>query len=93
MVGGSVVYEQKPYREGAVDCMEVENAGVSSEMWVRILHTGSPRIPGEGSSALGKSGPNARPKGVVDGKQAKDSCTRIWSEGVTETDSVTLLMD
>ena len=70
-----------------------ENAGVSSEMQVRILHTESPRIPGEGSSALGKSGPNARPKGVVDGKQAKDSCTRIWSEGVTETDSVTLLMD
>ena len=52
---------------------------------MRILHTESPRIPGEGSSALGKSGPNARPKGVVDGKQAKDSCTRIWSEGVTET--------
>ena len=47
-----------------------ENAGVSSEMKVRILHTESPRIPGEGSSALGKSGPNARPKGVVDGKQA-----------------------
>ena len=47
-----------------------ENAGVSSEMQVRILHTESPRIPGEGSSALGKSGPNARPKGVVDGKQA-----------------------
>ena len=47
-----------------------ENAGVSSEMQVRILHTDSPRIPGEGSSALGKSGPKARPKGVVDGKQA-----------------------
>ena len=37
---------------------------------MRILHTESPRIPGEGSSALGKSGPNARPKGVADGKQA-----------------------
>ena len=36
-------------------------------MQVRILHTGSPRVPEEGS---GKSGPNARPKGVVDGKQA-----------------------
>ena len=48
-----------------------ENAGVSSEMQVRILHTGSPRIPGEGSSALGKSGPNARLKGVADGKQAE----------------------
>ena len=70
-----------------------ENVGMSSEMWVRIPQAVNPRFPGEGSSALGKSGPKARPKGVVDGKQAKDSCTRIWSEGVTETDSVTLLMD
>ena len=46
-----------------------ENAGVSSEMQVRILHTDRPRFPGEGSSALGKSGPKARPKGVVDGQQ------------------------
>ena len=66
---------------------------MSSEKYVRIIFTDRLRFPGEGSSALGKSGPNARPKGVVDGKQAKDSCTRIWSEGVTETDSVTLLMD
>ena len=44
-----------------------ENAGVSSEMMVRIHHTENPRIPEEGSSALGKSGPKARPKGVVDG--------------------------
>ena len=46
-----------------------ENAGVSSEMQVRILHTDRPRFPGEGSSALGKSGPKARPRGVVDGQQ------------------------
>ena len=45
-----------------------ENAGVSSEMQVRILHTDRPRFPGEGSSALGKSGPKARPRGVVDGQ-------------------------
>ena len=48
-----------------------ENAGVSSEMRVRIPHTESPRIPGEGSSAPGQSGPNAKPKGAADGKQAK----------------------
>ena len=47
-----------------------ENVGMSSEMWVRIPQAVNPRFPGEGSSALGKSGPNARPKGVVDGKQA-----------------------
>ena len=45
-----------------------ENAGVSSEMLVRIQHTDRPRFPGEGSSSLGKSGPKARPKGVADGQ-------------------------
>ena len=35
---------------------------------MRILHTDCLRIPGEGSSALGKSGSKARPKGVVDDK-------------------------
>ena len=36
---------------------------------MRILSTVRLRFPGEGSSALGKSGPKARPKGVVDGQQ------------------------
>ena len=53
----------------SVGALRSENAGVSSEMQVRILHTDRPRFPGEGSSALGKSGPKARPKGVVDGQQ------------------------
>ncbi len=44
-----------------------ENAGVSSEMTVRIRHTDCLRFPGEGSSALGKSGPKTRLKSVVDG--------------------------
>ncbi len=48
-----------------------ENAGVSSEMQVRILHTESTRIPGEGSSALGQSGPNDKQRCEADGKQAK----------------------
>ena len=45
-----------------------ENAGISSETEVRILSIENLRFPGEGSSAQGKSGPKARPKGVVDGK-------------------------
>lgn len=49
-----------------------ENAGVSSETWVRIPRTESPRIPEEGSSALGKSGPKARPRGVADGQQVEN---------------------
>ena len=46
-----------------------ENVGMSSEMWVRIPRAVNPRFPGEGSSALGKSGPKPRPKGVGDGQQ------------------------
>ena len=43
-----------------------ENAGISSESKVRILAVESLRFLGEGSSAQGKSGPKARPEGVVD---------------------------
>lgn len=46
-----------------------ENAGMSSERQVRILSTVRLRFPGEGSSALGQSGPKERPKGVSDGQQ------------------------
>ena len=48
-----------------------ENAGVSSGTWVRIPRTEYPRFPEVGSSALGKSGPKARPKGVVDGQRVE----------------------
>ena len=48
-----------------------ENAGISSESKVRILAVENLRIPEEGSSAQGKSGPKARPEGVVDGQQVK----------------------
>ena len=59
---------RRSYTERSGGAIRSENAGVSSEMQVRILHTDSLRIPGEGSSALGKSGPKARPKGVADGQ-------------------------
>ena len=45
-----------------------ENAGISSERGARNSPVESLRIPGEGSSALGKSGPKSRPKGVDDGQ-------------------------
>ena len=48
-----------------------ENAGISSESKVRILAVENLRFLGEGSSAQGKSGPKARPKGVVDGQQVE----------------------
>ena len=43
-----------------------ENAGMSSENYVGIIMAENPRFLGEGSSAQGKSGAKARPKGVVD---------------------------
>ena len=36
---------------------------------MRIFAAENLRVPGEGSSAQGKSGPKARPKGVADGQQ------------------------
>ena len=48
-----------------------ENAGMSSESKVRIFAVESLRFPEEGSSSQGKSGPNARPKGVVEGQQVE----------------------
>ena len=46
-----------------------ENAGMSSAREVRILPTVCLRVPGEGSSSQGKSGPKTMPKGVADGQQ------------------------
>ena len=38
---------------------------------MRIFTVENLRIPGEGSSAQGKSGPKARPGGVADGQQVE----------------------
>ena len=63
-----------------------ENAGVSSGTWVRIPRTEDPRFPEEGSSALGKSGPKARPRGVVDGQQVEIPVLKLFdkSKGGTQ---------
>ena len=42
---------------------------MSSENYVGIIMAENLRFLGEGSSALGKSGPKVRPKGVADGYQ------------------------
>jgi hypothetical protein len=56
---------------------------------VRIPSAESLRVPEEGSSAQGKSGPKARPKGVVDGQQVEIPVPpqSVMSNGVTEKDS------
>ena len=48
-----------------------ENAGMSNEMYARNIHVESPRFPGEGSSAQGKSGPKPRTMVVGDGEQVE----------------------
>ena len=51
-------------RSGGVSTSE--NAGMSSENYVRIIMVENLRFPEEGSSAQGKPGAKARPRGVVD---------------------------
>ncbi len=48
MVGERCLHIHGSMIERAYGGYGSENAGVSSEMQVRILHTESPRIPGEG---------------------------------------------
>ena len=55
--------------EKTAGAVRSENAGMSSARWVRIPSTVCLRVPGEGSSSQGKSGPKTRPKGVADGQQ------------------------
>ena len=45
-----------------------ENAGMSSENYVRIIMAENLRFPEEGSSTQGKSGPKPRTKVVGDGQ-------------------------
>ena len=48
-----------------------ENAGISSESEVRIFTVESLRVPEEGSSTQGKSGPKVRAKAIADGQQVE----------------------
>ena len=65
--GRGALYKGRSHTEKSGGLYTSENVGISSESKVRILAAEYLRIPGEGSSAQGKSGPKARPKGVVDG--------------------------
>ena|SRR5690554_6304996 len=57
--------------EGLLERLEVRMPVLVAKRRVRIPSAESLRIPEEGSSAQGKSGPKARPKGVVDGQQVE----------------------
>ena len=57
--------------KGLLERLEVRMPVLVAIRKVRILPAENLRIPEEGSSAQGKSGPKTRPKGVVDGQQVE----------------------
>ena len=61
----------RSYTERSSGDITSENAGMSSENYVRIIMVENLRFLEEGSSAQGKPGAKARPKGVVDAHTVK----------------------
>ena len=66
MLGRRASYAGRSRSESSGGLHTSENAGMSSENYVRIIMAENLRFLGEGSSAQGKSGAKARPRGVVD---------------------------
>ena len=68
---------------------------MSNERQARNLSAESLRVPEEGSSAQGKSGPKLRPKGVGDGQQVDIPVPPIHrlNDGGTQKDRVSALLD
>ena len=60
------MYEERSRSVSGGGLHTSENAGMSSENYVRIIMAENLRFLGEGSSAQGKPGAKARPQGVVD---------------------------
>ena len=76
-IGRGAMYTGRSHSGSGGGLYRRENAGISSESKVRILAVENLRFPGEGSSAQGKSGPKARPEGVVDGQQVENPAPYI----------------
>ena len=66
MLGRRASYAGRSRSESSGGLHTSENAGMSSENYVGIIMAENLRFLGEGSSAQGKPGAKARPKGVVD---------------------------
>ena len=64
---------------------------MSSESHARNMAVESPRFPGEGSSAQGKSGPKVRTEVVADGKQVEIPAPPK-NDAVTQKDSTSRVM-
>ena len=70
-IGRGAMYAGRRHSGSGAGLHRRENAGISSEREARNLSVENLRIPGEGSSAQGKSGPKSRPKGVDDGQSVE----------------------
>ena len=66
LMGRGALCTERSKSVSACGLYRSENAGMSSENYVRIIMAENLRFPEEGSSAQGKPGAKARPKGVVD---------------------------
>ena len=64
--GRGALYEGRSQSVSAGGLHTSENAGMSSENYVRIIMAESLRFQKAGSSASGKPGAKVRPKGVAD---------------------------
>ena len=64
--GRGASYKERSTSASTCGLYTSENAGMSSENYVGIIMAENLRFLGEGSSAQGKSGAKARPRGVVD---------------------------
>ena len=65
-VGRRASYTGRSRSESGGGLYTSENAGMSSEKYVRIILAENLRFLEEGSSAPSKSGAKVRPKGVID---------------------------
>ena len=77
----------RSYTERSSGDITSENAGMSSENYVRIIMVENLRFLEEGSSAQGKPGAKARPRGVADGQQVEIPVPRIIRTVGTQKDS------
>ena len=64
--GRGASYKGRSHSESGGGRYTSENAGMSSENYVRIIMAENLRFPGEGSSAQGKPGAKVRRKRVAD---------------------------
>ena len=91
MIGRGALCTGRSHTERSGGLYRRDNAGMSSESCARNTAVESPRFPGEGSSAQGKSGPKVRTDVVADGEQVEIPAPPR-NEALTQKDSMSAVM-